>query len=44
MSEYLVSRIEAAPERISLHLCTEIVAMAGERQLNSVTSRALRDT
>ena len=39
MSEYLVSRIEASPERISLHLCTEIVAMAGERQLNSVTWR-----
>ena len=37
MSDYLVGRIEAAPERITLHTCTQIVAMAGERQLESVT-------
>ena len=37
MSDYLVGRIEAAPERITLHTRTEIVAMAGERQLESVT-------
>ena len=37
MSEYLVSRIEASAERITLHTCTSITAMAGDRQLESVT-------
>lgn len=39
MSDYLVSRIEAAPERITLHTCTEIVALGGGRHLESVTLR-----
>jgi thioredoxin reductase (NADPH) len=37
MSDYLVSRIEAAPERITLHRRTEITALHGERHLERVT-------
>jgi len=39
MSEYLIARIEAAPERITLHPRTEVVALAGERHLQRVTWR-----
>ena len=37
MSDYLVSRIEAVPQRITLHRHTEITALAGERHLERVT-------
>ncbi len=37
MSDYLVGRIEAAPERITVHTRTEIVAMDGDRHLKTVT-------
>jgi thioredoxin reductase (NADPH) len=37
MSEYLVSRIEAVPERITLHRTTEITALHGDRHLEQVT-------
>jgi thioredoxin reductase (NADPH) len=37
MSDYLVSRIEAVPERITLHRTTEITALDGERHLERVT-------
>lgn len=37
MSEYLVGRIEAARDRITLHLRTEITALHGERHLERVT-------
>jgi thioredoxin reductase (NADPH) len=38
MSDYLVSRIEAVPERITLHRTTEITALHGDRHLECVTS------
>jgi thioredoxin reductase (NADPH) len=37
MSDYLIGRIEAAPERITLHTSTEITAMTGDRHLETVT-------
>ena len=37
MSEYLVSRIDAVPERITLHRNTEITALHGDRHLEQVT-------
>jgi thioredoxin reductase (NADPH) len=37
MSEYLVSRLDAAPERITLHRKTEITALHGDRHLEQVT-------
>jgi thioredoxin reductase (NADPH) len=37
MSDYLVSRLEAAPERITLHCTTEIAALHGDRHLEQVT-------
>ena len=37
MSDYLVSRIEAVPERITLHRTTEITALHGNRHLECVT-------
>ena len=37
MSDYLVSRIEAVPERITLHRTTEITALHGSRHLECVT-------
>ena len=37
MSEYLVSRIDAVPERITLHRTTEITALHGDRHLEQVT-------
>ena len=37
MSEYLVSRIDAVPERITLHRNTEITALHGDRHLEHVT-------
>jgi thioredoxin reductase (NADPH) len=37
MSDYLVGRLEAVPERITLHLHTEITALAGDRHLERVT-------
>lgn len=37
MSQYLVSRIEAAPERITVHVNTEITALEGGRYLEKVT-------
>ncbi len=37
MSDYLVGRIEAAPERITVHTRTQIVAMDGDRHLKTVT-------
>ncbi len=36
MSDYLVGRIEAAPDRITLHRRSEIVALAGDRHLEEV--------
>jgi thioredoxin reductase (NADPH) len=39
MSEYLVSRIEAAADRITVHPHTEITALAGDRHVEAVTSR-----
>jgi thioredoxin reductase (NADPH) len=39
MSEYLIRRIEAAPERITVHPHTEITALSGERHLDTVTWR-----
>lgn len=43
MSDYLIRRIEAAPERITVHPHTEVTALSGERHLNTVTWRH-RDT
>jgi thioredoxin reductase (NADPH) len=37
MSDYLISRIEAAPNRITLHRRTEITALQGDRHLERVT-------
>ena len=37
MSEYLVSRIDAMPKRITLHRTTEITALHGDRHLEQVT-------
>ena len=37
MSDYLVSRIEAVPERITLHRTTEITALHGNRHLECLT-------
>jgi thioredoxin reductase (NADPH) len=37
MSDYLVSRIDAVPERITLHRTTEITALHGDRHLEQVT-------
>jgi len=37
MSDYLVGRIEAVPERITLHRHTKITALHGERHLEQVT-------
>ncbi len=39
MSEYLIRRIEAAPERITVHPHTEITALSGDRHLDTVTWR-----
>jgi thioredoxin reductase (NADPH) len=39
MSDYLVSRINAAPERITVHPHTEITALAGGRHVDTVTWR-----
>jgi thioredoxin reductase (NADPH) len=39
MSEYLIRRIEAAPERITVHPRTEVTALTGDRHLDSVTWR-----
>jgi len=39
MSDYLIRRIEAAPERITVHPHTEITALIGERHLDTVTWR-----
>ena len=41
MSDYLIRRIEAAPERITVHPHTEITALNGERHLDTVTWRDL---
>ncbi len=37
MSDYLVGRITASPERITLHPHTEITALTGDRHLEEVT-------
>ncbi|HEX2284511.1 MAG TPA: NAD(P)/FAD-dependent oxidoreductase [Mycobacterium sp.] len=37
MSDYLISRIEAVPERITVHPFTEITALQGDRHLEQVT-------
>jgi thioredoxin reductase (NADPH) len=37
MSAYLIRRIEAVPERITVHPHTEITALDGERHLDTVT-------
>jgi thioredoxin reductase (NADPH) len=39
MSDYLVSRIKAAPERITLHPHTEVTALIGGRHVEAVTWR-----
>jgi thioredoxin reductase (NADPH) len=39
MSDYLIRRIEAASERITVHPHTELTALAGERHLDTVTLR-----
>jgi thioredoxin reductase (NADPH) len=39
MSEYLVRRIEAASERITVHAHTELTALIGDRHLDGVTWR-----
>ena len=39
MSDYLIRRIEAAPERITVHPHTEITSLSGDRHLNTVTWR-----
>jgi thioredoxin reductase (NADPH) len=39
MSDYLIRRIEAVPDRITVHPHTEITALNGERHLDTVTSR-----
>ena len=41
MSDYLIRRIEAAPERITVHPHTEVTALSGERHLDTVTWRDL---
>jgi thioredoxin reductase (NADPH) len=41
MSDYLIRRIDAAPERITVHPHTEITALRGERHLDTVTWRDL---
>ena len=38
---YLIRRIEAAPERITVHPHTEVTALSGERHLDTVTWRDL---
>ncbi|OBF29337.1 cation tolerance protein CutA [Mycobacterium sp. ACS1612] len=43
MSDYLIRRIEAAPERITVHPHAEVTALSGERHLDTVTWRD-RDT
>ena len=43
MSDYLIRRIDAAPERITVHPHTEVTALSGERHLDTVTWRD-RDT
>jgi thioredoxin reductase (NADPH) len=43
MSDYLIRRIEAAPERITVHPHTELTALSGQRHLDTVTWRD-RDT
>ena len=37
MSDYLVGRIDAAPERITVHPRTELTALHGDRHLDAVT-------
>jgi thioredoxin reductase (NADPH) len=39
MSEYLVSRIKAAPDRITVHPHTELTALIGGRHVDAVTWR-----
>ena len=39
MSDYLIRRIEAAPERITVHPHTEVTALNGDRHLDTVTWR-----
>jgi thioredoxin reductase (NADPH) len=39
MSDYLVRRIEAASERITVHPHTEITALSGDRHVDTVTWR-----
>jgi thioredoxin reductase (NADPH) len=39
MSDYLVSRIKAVPERITLHPHTEVTALIGERHVEAVAWR-----
>ncbi len=39
MSDYLVRRIEAAPERITVHPHTELTALSGGRHVDTVTWR-----
>jgi thioredoxin reductase (NADPH) len=39
MSEYLLSRIKAVPERITVHPHTEITALIGDRHVDAVTWR-----
>ena len=39
MSDYLIRRIEAAPERITVHPHTEVTALDGDRHLDTVTWR-----
>lgn len=41
MSDYLIRRIEAAPERITVHPHSEVTALDGERHLDRVTWRDL---
>ncbi len=41
MSDYLIRRIKAAPERITVHPHTEITALSGDRHLDTVTWRDL---
>jgi thioredoxin reductase (NADPH) len=36
MSEYLIGRIAAAPDRMTLHARTEVTALHGDRQLERV--------
>jgi thioredoxin reductase (NADPH) len=41
MSAYLISRIEAASDRITVHPHTEVTALSGDRHLDTVTWRDL---